>query len=83
MVAALDIAVRASMSLPSANARGSDSKIRRAACTQNASVYGEAKIDTAASRAWVSASMPVSAVIAGGIVSVSVGSTMAMSGTSE
>ena len=38
---------------------------------QNASVYGEAKIDTAASSAWVSASMPVSAVSAGGIVRVS------------
>ena len=50
---------------------------------QNASVYGEAKIETAASSAWVSASMPVSAVISGGIVSVSIGSTIAMSGTSE
>ena len=48
------------------------SKIRLAACTQNASVNGEAKIDTAASSAWVSASMPVSAVICCGIVSVSV-----------
>ncbi len=41
------------------------------ACTQKASVYGEAKIETAASSAWVSASMPVSAVTAGGIESVS------------
>ena len=50
---------------------------------QNASVYGDAKIDTPASSAWVSASMPVSAVMCGGIVSVSRGSTIAMSGTSE
>ena len=38
------------------------------ACMQKASVYGEAKIETAASSAWVSASIPVSAVITGGIV---------------
>ena len=50
---------------------------------QNASVYGEAKIETPASSACVSASMPVSAVSAGGIVSVRRGSTIAMSGTSE
>ena len=50
---------------------------------QNASVYGDAKIDTAASRACVSASTPVSAVMLGGIDSVSLGSTIAMSGTSE
>jgi hypothetical protein len=46
-------------------------------------VYGEAKIDTAASSAWVSASIPLSAVRVGGIDSVSRGSTTAMSGTSE
>ena len=50
---------------------------------QNASVNGEAKIETAASSAWVSASIPVSAVIAFGIVSARFGSTIAMSGTSE
>jgi hypothetical protein len=51
--------------------------------TQKASVYGEAKIDTAASRAWVSASMPLSRVTDGGIERVSSGSTIATSGTSE
>ena len=66
-----------------ANARGSASRIRWMACMQNASVYGEAKIDTPASSACVSASTPVSAVMCGGIVSVSAGSTIAMSGTSE
>jgi hypothetical protein len=50
---------------------------------QNASVYGEAKIETPASRAWVSASTPVSAVMCGGMVMVSRGSTIATSGTSE
>ena len=50
---------------------------------QNASVNGEAKIETAASSACVSASIPVSAVMCGGIESVSFGSTTAMSGTSE
>ena len=68
IVAAFDIAVRASRSLPSAYARGSASKIRFIACMQNASVNGEAKIDTAASSACVSASIPVSAVSVGGIV---------------
>lgn len=53
------------------------------ACRQKASVYGEAKIDTPASSAWVSASTPVSAVSAGGIVSVRRGSTIATSGASE
>jgi hypothetical protein len=48
--------------------------------TQNASVNGEAKIETAASSACVSASIPVSAVISFGIVSVRCGSTIAMSG---
>ena len=65
-VAASDIAVRASRSDPSATAAGSESRMSRTAWMQNASVYGEAKIDTAASSAWVSASMPVSAVTAGG-----------------
>ena len=54
------MSVRAARSSGSSYARGSASKISRAACTQNASVYGEAKIDTAASSAWVSASMPLS-----------------------
>ena len=48
-----------------------------------ASVYGDAKIETYASSACVSASMPVSAVRVGGMLSVSRGSTTAMSGTSE
>ena len=39
------------------------------ACRQKASVYGEAKIETYASSAWVRASIPVSAVTVGGIVS--------------
>ena len=62
---------------------GRASKISRAACTQKASVYGEAKIDTAASSAWVSASTPLSTVTDRGIDSVSIGSTTATSGTSE
>ena len=61
-VAALAMSVRAARSDGSSYTRGSASKISRAACTQNASVYGEAKIDTAASSACVSASMPLSAV---------------------
>ena len=50
---------------------------------QKASVKGEAKIDTPASSAWVSASMPVSAVIAWRHRQRQRGSTIAMSGTSE
>jgi hypothetical protein len=50
---------------------------------QKASVYGDAKIETPASSAWVSASTPVSAVMWGGMVNVSRGSTIARSGTSE
>jgi len=46
-------------------------------------VNGDAKADTPASSAWVSASMPVSAVLSGGRLNVSRGSTTAMSGTSE
>ena len=82
-VAAFAMSVRASRLPGSAYAVGSASKISRAAWTQNASVYGEAKIDTAASRAWVSASMPLSTVTAAGMVSVSSGSTIAMSGTRQ
>ena len=83
IVAALAMSVRARRSSPSATARGSAPKIRFIACRQNASVNGDAKIDTYASSAWVSASTPVSAVISGGSVSVSRGSTIATSGTSE
>ena len=61
IVAALAMLVRASRSLPSATAAGSASRINRAPCTQNASVKGEAKIETAASSACVSASIPLSA----------------------
>ena len=46
-------------------------------------MYGEAKIDTYASSAWVRASIPVSAVTVAGIVTVRSGSTIATSGTSE
>ena len=45
-------------------------------------MYGEAKIDTAASSAWVGASMPVSAVTEGGMLRVSMGPTIATSGVS-
>ena len=51
-----------SRSDPSAHARGSASRIRCSACMQNASVKGDAKIETPASSACVSASTPVSAV---------------------
>ena len=54
-----------------------------AAWAEKACEYGEEKIDTVASSACVSASMPVSAVMAGGMLMVSSGSTIAMSGTSE
>ena len=83
IVAAFAMSVRACRSPPSANARGSAFKIRFIACRQKASVNGDAKIDTYASSACVSASMPVSAVISAGIDSVSRGSTIATSGTSE
>jgi hypothetical protein len=63
IVEAFAIAVRASRSSRRRTPRQA-SKISRAACTQNASVYGVAKIETAASIACVSASMPVSAVLA-------------------
>ena len=83
IVAAFAMSVRASRSSPSATARGSAFRIRCIAWRQKASVNGDAKIDTYASSACVSASIPVSAVITGGSVSVSRGSTIATSGTSE
>jgi len=82
-VAAFDIPVRASRSLPSATAFGRFSKIMRIACMQNASVYGDAKMLTTPSSACVSASSPVSAVGPGGRPIVSAGSTIAMSGTRQ
>jgi hypothetical protein len=82
-VAALAIPVRAARSDPSATARGSHWKIIRIACAQKASVYGDAKMETAASRACVRASRPVSAVAAGDSDTVRAGSTMAMSGTRQ
>ena len=66
-VAALAMSVRAARSSGSSYTRGRASKISRAACTQNASVYGEAKIDTAASSAWVRASTPLSTVTDSGM----------------
>ena len=75
--------LRASRSVPSRKALGSHSKIIEMACVQNALVYGEEKIDTTPSRAWVSASSPVSAVEVDGSDTISVGSTIALSGSRQ
>jgi hypothetical protein len=77
------MSVRASRSSGSSAAFGSASKISRAACTQKASVYGEAKIDTTASSAWVRASTLLSTVTERGIDTAGRGSTTATSGTRE
>src|SRR5664279_2303628 len=75
--------LRASRSLPSRYAFGSQSKIIEMAWVQNALVYDEEKIDTAPSSAWVSASSPVSAVEVDGSDTISVGSTIALSGSRQ
>ena len=82
-VAALAMSVRAGRFPGSSYTFGSASKMRWADCTQKASVYGEAKTETAASSAWVNASMPLSTVTDGGIDKVSSGSTIATSGTRQ
>jgi hypothetical protein len=77
IIAAHDILLRATASVPSRYAATSDSPASRTASSAMPSPMGVRHFATMAAMAWASASMPVWAVIAGGIEWVRIGSTSA------
>src|SRR5579862_8963624 len=74
---------RASMLLPWATAAGRKSRINSMALIAQASVTGVAMVDTYASIACVSASIPVAAVRLGGMPTIRTGSLMATLGVTR
>src|SRR5579863_3051668 len=74
---------RASIFWPWATAAGRKSRISSMALIAQASVTGVAMVETYASMAWVSASMPVAAVKPGGIPAISTGSLIATLGVTR